>query len=64
MHTPNNHPWTYEQRCPDKTQELTRSNMEVASLVVYFFVLAMFLTIVTIIMLFGTGVVIDAKASM
>jgi hypothetical protein len=64
MHTPNNHPWAHEPRRPDKTQELTRHNMEVAGLVVYFFVLAMLLTIVTIMMLFGTGVVVDAKASM
>jgi hypothetical protein len=64
VHTPNNHHGLTNQGAPDKTQGLTRNNMEVAGLVVYFFVLAMFLTIVTIIMLFGTGVVIDAKASM
>jgi hypothetical protein len=38
--------------------------MEVAGLIVYFFALAMVFTIVAILMLFGSGMVADAQASM
>ena len=62
MHTPENHQRTYKSTIV--AQELTRNNMEVAGLIVYFFALAMVFTIFAILMLFGSGVVTDTQASM
>ena len=45
-------------------QELSRNNIEVAGLIVYFFALAMVFTIFAILMLFGSGMTTDAQTSM
>jgi hypothetical protein len=45
-------------------QELSRNNIEVAGLIVYFFTLAMVFTIFAILMLFGSGMTTDAQTSM
>jgi hypothetical protein len=45
-------------------QELSRNNVEVAGLIVYFFTLAMVFTIFAILMLFGSGMTTDAQSSM
>ena len=62
MHTPEYHQRTYKSTIV--AQELTRNNMEIAGLIVYFFALAMVFTIFAILMLFGSGVVTDTQASM
>lgn len=55
MHNPDNHQRIYKSGSTIVAQELTRNNMEIAGLVVYFFALAMVFTLFAILMLFGSG---------
>jgi hypothetical protein len=64
MHTPEIYQRSYKSGSTIVAQELTRNNMEVAGLIVYFFALAMVFTIFAILMLFGSGVVTDTQASL
>lgn len=63
MRTRDSYQETYKTRSTIVAQELTRNNMEIAGLVVYFFALAMIFTLFAILMLFS-GALTDAQASL
>jgi hypothetical protein len=63
MHTLDNQR-THKPASTIAAQELSRNNIEVAGLIVYFFTLAMVFTIFAILMLFGSGMTTDAQTSM
>ena len=63
MHTLDNQR-THKRASTIAAQELSRNNIEVAGLIVYFVALAMVFTIFAILMLFGSGMATDAQTSM